>query len=144
MTSFACILGVLPLVVASGAGSEMRRALGTAVFSGMIGVTFFGIILTPVFYLVIARTSEWQVFRSGLLAKIGAILIDGLRLGPIRRSGGAAWRWAAAATKRRPKPALKAPPVKTTPAAATVTLSAHSAAKAAPVPQEALQSQSHE
>jgi multidrug efflux pump subunit AcrB len=53
MTSFAFILGVVPLVVASGAGYEMRRALGTAVFSGMLGVTFFGIFLTPVFYVTI-------------------------------------------------------------------------------------------
>ena len=53
MTSFAFILGVLPLVLASGAGSEMRRALGTAVFYGMLGVTFFGLLLTPVFYFVI-------------------------------------------------------------------------------------------
>jgi multidrug efflux pump len=55
MTSFAFILGVLPLVVAHGAGAEMRRALGTAVFAGMIGVTLFGIFLTPVFFYVIRR-----------------------------------------------------------------------------------------
>ena len=53
MTSFAFIFGVVPLVLATGAGSEMRQALGTAVFSGMLGVTFFGIFLTPVFYYVI-------------------------------------------------------------------------------------------
>ena len=53
MTSFAFILGVLPLVVAGGAGAEMRRTLGTAVFAGMLGVTLFGIFLTPVFYYVI-------------------------------------------------------------------------------------------
>jgi len=53
MTSFAFILGVLPLVTATGAGYEMRQALGTAVFFGMIGVTFFGIFLTPVFYVAI-------------------------------------------------------------------------------------------
>jgi multidrug efflux pump len=53
MTSFAFILGVLPLVVAQGAGAEMRRTLGTAVFGGMIGVTLFGIFLTPVFYFVV-------------------------------------------------------------------------------------------
>ena len=53
MTSFAFILGVVPLVIATGAGAEMRRTLGTAVFSGMLGVTFFGIFLTPVFYYVI-------------------------------------------------------------------------------------------
>jgi multidrug efflux pump len=53
MTSLAFILGVYPLVIATGAGWEMRRSLGTAVFSGMIGVTLFGIFLTPVFYFVI-------------------------------------------------------------------------------------------
>lgn len=53
MTSFAFILGVFPLVGATGAGWEMQRSLGTAVFSGMIGVTFFGIFLTPVFYYVV-------------------------------------------------------------------------------------------
>ncbi len=53
MTSFAFILGVVPLVLSEGAGAEMRRALGTAVFSGMLGVTMFGIFLTPVFYFVI-------------------------------------------------------------------------------------------
>jgi multidrug efflux pump len=59
MTSFAFIFGVLPLVLAEGAGAEMRRSLGTAVFSGMLGVTLFGIFLTPVFYYVI----QW--FGSG-------------------------------------------------------------------------------
>ncbi len=53
MTSFAFILGVVPLVVATGAGFEMRQALGTAVFWGMLGVTGFGLIFTPVFYSVI-------------------------------------------------------------------------------------------
>lgn len=53
MTSFAFILGVVPLVLAEGAGAEMRRTLGTAVFSGMLGVTLFGIFLTPIFYYVI-------------------------------------------------------------------------------------------
>jgi multidrug efflux pump len=57
MTSFAFILGVVPLVVGEGAGAEMRRSLGTAVFSGMLGVTFFGIFLTPVFYFVL----QWLV-----------------------------------------------------------------------------------
>ncbi len=55
MTSFAFILGVLPLVLARGAGAEMRQALGTAVFYGMIGVTFFGLLFTPVFYVVMRR-----------------------------------------------------------------------------------------
>jgi multidrug efflux pump len=53
MTSFAFILGVVPLIVATGAGAEMRVALGVAVFSGMLGVTVFGIFFTPVFYVVI-------------------------------------------------------------------------------------------
>lgn len=55
MTSFAFILGVVPLLLASGAGSEMRQALGTAVFFGMLGVTLFGLLFTPVFYDVIRR-----------------------------------------------------------------------------------------
>lgn len=58
MTSFAFILGVLPLMLASGAGYEMRQSLGTAVFSGMLGVTFFGLIFTPVFYVVTRALSE--------------------------------------------------------------------------------------
>jgi multidrug efflux pump len=57
MTSFAFILGVVPLMIASGAGAEMRRTLGTAVFSGMLGVTMFGIFFTPVFFYVIDRAS---------------------------------------------------------------------------------------
>jgi len=55
MTSLAFILGVIPLVIAEGAGAEMRRTLGTAVFAGMIGVTLFGIFLTPVFFHVVRR-----------------------------------------------------------------------------------------
>jgi multidrug efflux pump len=53
MTSFAFIFGVMPLVFASGAGAEMRRTLGTAVFTGMLGVTLFGIFFTPVFFYVV-------------------------------------------------------------------------------------------
>jgi hydrophobe/amphiphile efflux-1 (HAE1) family protein len=55
MTSLAFILGVVPLVFATGAGAEMRQSLGTAVFSGMIGVTFFGLIFTPVFYVLVRK-----------------------------------------------------------------------------------------
>jgi multidrug efflux pump len=135
MTSFAFILGVLPLVIATGAGAEMRRALGTAVFSGMIGVTFFGILLTPVFYLVIARAAEWQVFRSGLVADFGALALDALRLGPIHRTGIAAWRWIAEATKRRPKPM--------TPSIAKKTI-AKPVNKPASAAQEALPTHSHD
>ncbi len=55
MTAFAFILGVVPLVIAAGPAAEMRQALGTAVFAGMLGVTFFGLFLTPVFYVVLRR-----------------------------------------------------------------------------------------
>ncbi|HBD9373188.1 TPA: efflux RND transporter permease subunit [Legionella pneumophila] len=58
MTSFAFILGVFPLIIATGAGAEMRRALGVAVFSGMLGVTFFGLVFTPLFYVLISRLSK--------------------------------------------------------------------------------------
>ncbi|HEY1378598.1 MAG TPA: efflux RND transporter permease subunit [Gemmataceae bacterium] len=61
MTSFAFVLGVLPLVGATGAGAEMRRALGVAVFSGMLGVTFFGLFFTPVFYMAV----RWVADRFG-------------------------------------------------------------------------------
>ena len=57
MTSLAFILGVVPLVTAVGAGAEMRQSLGTAVFSGMLGVTFFGLFLTPIFYVVMRWAS---------------------------------------------------------------------------------------
>jgi multidrug efflux pump len=61
MTSLAFIMGVTPLVFSSGAGAEMRHAMGIAVFSGMIGVTLFGLFLTPVFYLVLRRlVTRWQ------------------------------------------------------------------------------------
>jgi multidrug efflux pump len=59
MTSVAFIMGVVPLVMAHGAGSEIRRAMGVAVFSGMLGVTLFGLALTPVFYVVVGRTTAW-------------------------------------------------------------------------------------
>lgn len=53
MTSIAFIAGVIPLVLATGAGAEMRHAMGIAVFSGMLGVTIFGLLFTPIFYVVI-------------------------------------------------------------------------------------------
>ena len=59
MTSMAFILGVVPLVWATGAGAELRQALGTPVFAGMIGVTFFGLIFTPVFFVVSRRLGQW-------------------------------------------------------------------------------------
>jgi multidrug efflux pump len=64
MTSLAFVMGVLPLVLSSGAGSEMRRAMGVAVFSGMIGVTAFGLFLTPVFYVVLRRLAGNRPLRQ--------------------------------------------------------------------------------
>ena len=61
MTSLAFVMGVIPLVTSTGAGSEMRRAMGVAVFSGMLGVTFFGLLLTPVFYLIVRRRRRARV-----------------------------------------------------------------------------------
>jgi hydrophobe/amphiphile efflux-1 (HAE1) family protein len=58
MTSFAFILGVLPLVVSSGSGSEMRQAVGVAVFFGMLGVTLFGLIFTPIFYVIVRNLAD--------------------------------------------------------------------------------------
>ncbi len=66
MTSFAFILGVVPLVLAVGAGAEMRVALGVAVFSGMLGVTLFGVFFTPVFYVVVRWLTERKAPEPGL------------------------------------------------------------------------------
>jgi HAE1 family hydrophobic/amphiphilic exporter-1 len=64
MTSFAFILGVYPLVVARGAGAASRRALGTAVFGGMITSTFLAVLFVPVFYVVFQHLSEWRTTRA--------------------------------------------------------------------------------
>ncbi len=69
MTSFAFIMGVMPLVLSSGAGAEMRHAMGVAVFSGMLGVTFFGLLLTPVFYVLIRNHVERQDARKAARAQ---------------------------------------------------------------------------
>jgi multidrug efflux pump len=95
MTSFAFILGVAPLVFATGAGAEMRRSLGTAVFSGMLGVTLFGIFLTPVFFSVIQGLGEskpFAPFRDSLavscalgvlLGMTGGYLLSQLEAAPL-------------------------------------------------------------
>jgi multidrug efflux pump subunit AcrB len=75
MTSFAFILGVVPLLTASGAGSEMRHSLGLAVFAGMLGVTLFGIFLTPVFFYVIESLVETPLFSSARARLIGKVLL---------------------------------------------------------------------
>jgi multidrug efflux pump len=64
MTSIAFIMGVVPLVTSTGAGAEMRHAMGVAVFSGMIGVTFFGLFLTPAFYVLIRTLNRGHKLHS--------------------------------------------------------------------------------
>ncbi len=77
MTSFAFILGVVPMVIARGAGAEMRWSLGTAVFSGMLGVTVFGVVLTPLFFYVIEGISELSLMQRRDVQVIGSLLIGG-------------------------------------------------------------------
>jgi multidrug efflux pump len=73
MTSIAFCAGVIPLIVSSGAGSEMRRAMGIAVFSGMLGVTAFGIFLTPVFYMLLrSSTARRRAQKARVQAEIDA------------------------------------------------------------------------
>jgi hypothetical protein len=92
MTSFAFILGVVPLVLASGAGAEMRRTLGVAVFSGMLGVTLFGVFLTPVFFYVVrglsgsgkphAAAGVANADGHGLLRGPRKVALEGVAPGP--------------------------------------------------------------
>ena len=70
MTSIAFIMGVVPLVVSSGAGAEMRHAIGIAVFSGMLGVTFFGLFLTPVFYVLLRAVGKRKLKSHAPVAAI--------------------------------------------------------------------------
>ena len=73
MTSIAFCAGVIPLIMSSGAGSEMRRAMGMAVFSGMLGVTAFGIFLTPVFYMLLrSSTARRRARKIRVQAEIDA------------------------------------------------------------------------
>ena len=95
MTSFAFILGVVPLVLAEGAGAEMRQSLGIAVFYGMLGVTAFGIFLTPVFFYVIEGLSETRLFSSVAVRWYGSLLAGaagGLGLGVLLWKAGIASR----------------------------------------------------
>jgi len=101
MTSLAFILGVVPMVVAQGAGAEMRWSLGTAVFSGMLGVTLFGIFLTPVFFYVIEGVGSIRVLRPQVVQWGGAIGLSaalGLLSDYLARGAGLAighWAWVA-------------------------------------------------
>ena len=88
MTSFAFILGVTPLVFATGAGAEMRKALGLAVFSGMLGVTAFGVVLTPVFFVVVDRLGETRLIHNRYVDGVSrvAMFVFGLKF--VRPLGG--------------------------------------------------------
>ncbi|HKI35566.1 MAG TPA: efflux RND transporter permease subunit [Gemmataceae bacterium] len=83
MTSFAFIFGVVPLVLASGAGAEMRRSLGTAVFSGMLGVTLFGIFLTPIFFYVILGLGQARLFQADTTQSVISHTAGGLLGGAV-------------------------------------------------------------
>ena len=96
MTSAAFILGVMPLAVATGAGSEMRQELGVAVLGGMVGVTAFGIFLTPVFFAVIDRASSGRVFAHPWVKGTSDALLYVLRLKFVRP---AFWSLRVAATR---------------------------------------------
>jgi multidrug efflux pump len=87
MTSLAFILGVVPLIISHGAGAEMRRTLGTAVFSGMLGVTLFGIVLTPVFFFTVDWLGESRLFRSRLMQHITFFTLSLVTIRPARKLG---------------------------------------------------------
>ena len=89
MTSVAFMLGVLPLAFARGAGSEMRQAIGVAVLGGMLGVTIFGIFLTPVFFAIVDRMKGGRIFSHPAVVAAGASAIYLLKLkfvGPMAAS----------------------------------------------------------
>ena len=92
MTSVAFVLGTVPLVLARGAGAEMRHVLGTAVFGGMIGVTAFGIFLTPAFFVLVDRVTSSRMYRHPLLTAVadGTLYLLGLRF--VRDLARYAWR----------------------------------------------------
>ncbi len=106
MTSFAFILGAVPLLTSSGAGAEMRRTLGTAVFAGMLGVTLFGIFLTPVFFYVIEGFIDVPLFTSKRARQAGEIL----RCAVFILTLGLPWLLTRLLTRRRPAPVLAAAP----------------------------------
>ncbi len=103
MTSFAFILGVVPLILAHGAGAEMRQALGVAVFSGMLGVTMFGLALTPVFFYSIDWLGEARPFNSRWFRAVNAAVLGALSLKPVRLAGRALAAQALAVARRKPK-----------------------------------------
>ena len=103
MTSFAFILGVVPLMLAHGAGAEMRRTLGTAVFSGMLGVTLFGIFLTPVFFFTIDWLGGHARVRLALRARRRTVLT-----GRVDAQAAPQWATRVRATEASPRHAPRA------------------------------------
>jgi len=82
MTSLAFIMGVIPLVASTGAGAEMRQAMGISVFFGMLGVTLFGLFLTPLFYVVIRALSGGKPLRSAAHHEAPALVPHQHPVGP--------------------------------------------------------------
>ncbi len=109
MTSLAFILGVIPLLFAHGAGAEMRQSLGMAVFSGMIGVTFFGVLLTPVFFYMIDTLSESHFFASPLVRRIGGITLGIITLSYLWRPS--RWKVSPSAPQASPDSKSEADPL---------------------------------
>jgi len=109
MTSLAFILGVLPLIISRGAGAEMRNTLGTAVFSGMLGVTLFGLLLTPVFFYSIDWLGGSHVFASAFMQRVNHVSLAVVTLKPFRWTARMAWHRLVAArqSSRTPKPAIR-------------------------------------
>jgi multidrug efflux pump len=103
MTSFAFILGVVPMIIAHGAGAEMRKALGVPVFSGMIGVTLFGLVLTPVFFYVIDWCGESRLLAGVWLRKLNGLVLGAISLRPVRQLGRQVAHRISAANRKRAK-----------------------------------------
>jgi multidrug efflux pump len=101
MTSLAFILGVLPLILSRGAGAEMRHTLGTAVFGGMIGVTIFGLMLTPVFFFAIDQMGKSHVFATAFARKLNRASLSVLTLQPFRWTVRAGWHRLTVARRTR-------------------------------------------
>ena len=104
MTSFAFILGVVPLMLATWAAAEMRRALGTAVFSGMLGVTLFGLVLTPVFFFSIDWLCESRLFSTRLMRALSGRAIVPVSPKFLWRVGSQFWQKFAAMRRTPPRP----------------------------------------
>src|SRR5262249_6644697 len=109
MTSMAFVLGVFPLLFAHGAGAEMRQSLGMAVFSGMLGVTIFGLLLTPVFFYLIDTLSESSFFASPRVRRVSDVVLGIITLSYLWRPS----RWKLASTGAAGSPARRGRPKST-------------------------------